>query len=281
MDSRRTPVSAVIPNRPLASDQPSLEIDTRELGPGVFNFRLRVSDDTGNVSTNKEFAVITIERGKNPLAVLRAPSVVHEGTPFRLYGGESLGKNGQAVTQFEWTLSPYPPDPSQTVVTEVSSVVVGRDLSIPNQPKAFGDARLTAGNYEISLRVPDSTSGPGSIHSRKLRVLGLLGLTKAPIAHLRVLADGVDSEFATPNSKIVLDATRSSGIGAGTSFLWTWMPVGQPARGGGPWIQKETAEPEFNVGSDLPVGVHRFSLVITNAAGISSAPIDAVIVIRG
>jgi hypothetical protein len=96
-------------NEPIQSTDDSLLINHNEAGalkPGVYEFQLQVTDDSGNQSAPTVTRVIVVD-DKRPTAVLDAPSTASFGDNITLSAKRSVDIGGK-IASYEWTLIKQP-----------------------------------------------------------------------------------------------------------------------------------------------------------------------------
>jgi hypothetical protein len=96
-------------NQSIKSSDDSLLINHNEAGalrPGVYEFQLVVTDDSGNASAPTVSKVIVID-DKRPTAVLDAPTTVGFADNITLSAKRSVDIGGK-IASYEWTLISQP-----------------------------------------------------------------------------------------------------------------------------------------------------------------------------
>jgi|GEM_PF-1544183 len=246
---------------PIIITQPEFIVPAgHTLALGSHDFRLRVTDDTGNVSEPDIVTLIVVDTSA-PTAVLDGPSSVSFGDPIALSGRRSSDTGGGSIVEYEWTrLSGTGGGAVMPVGVPVLTAVP--DFTVPVTPADT----FSLGRHDFQLRVVDD-SGNVSLPD----VLSVLVVdTQRPTAVL----DGPSSvSFGDP---IALSGRRSSDTGGGSIVEYEWtrltgeggdvvMPVGSPIT---------TLEPEFIIpsGNEFAVGSHDFQLRVTDNSGNISTP---------
>ncbi|NCP65683.1 MAG: hypothetical protein GW763_12840 [Paraglaciecola sp.] len=96
-------------NQAITSSDDILQITHNEAGalrPGVYEFQLVVTDDSGNVSAPTVSRVVVVD-DKRPTAVLDAPTTVGFADDITLSAKRSVDIGGK-ITSYEWTLLKQP-----------------------------------------------------------------------------------------------------------------------------------------------------------------------------
>ncbi len=98
-------------NQPVKASAPDTNLEITlpsgtTLKPGVYQFQLEVTDDSGNNSEPTQFRLIVADDQK-PTAVITGPSRVAVNTPFTLSAKNSVDVGGQIKT-YTWTLVQAP-----------------------------------------------------------------------------------------------------------------------------------------------------------------------------
>lgn len=139
-------------NQPVVTDVGSYTVPQTSgsvLAVGRHRFRLSVSDDSGNVSTPVDVAVIVVDN-LAPTAVLLAPRSVTQMEPFQLSAAKSFDIGGRVV-RFQWTRidggreGPMPL--GQPFVTD------GSGLAVAQSPTSY----LAVGRHIFRLVVADDS----------------------------------------------------------------------------------------------------------------------------
>jgi hypothetical protein len=99
-------------NQPVEGTAPDatliIEVDpAKPVRVGTYVFQLRVTDDSGNVSSPTEARLIVVDEGK-PIAIIDAPIRVPFGKGFTLSGERSSDVGGGKIVKFTWTLISAP-----------------------------------------------------------------------------------------------------------------------------------------------------------------------------
>ena len=215
------------------------------LGAGVHTFSLVVIDDT-DLESDPDTVDITV--AQPPVANAGPDQVIPLGpndteVQVTLDGSESYDPSDppeKTITQYVWTGTPDPDDTMQPVVT------------------------LGAGVYEFTLVVSSSTglsSAPDTVQ---------ITVQRPPVAVAGVAGDQlVELEPGETEAEVTLDGSES------------YDPSDTPARGILQYIWTGTPDPDDvkNPVVILGAGVHTFTLVVVNDAGLESEPDDVTVTV--
>lgn len=247
--------------------EPSFVVDL----VGSYVVQLIVNDGYSN--SVADTVVITAFEDQPPTAVLElrnaAGQVVNNvpyGEDFILDGSLSADAEGGNIVEYTWIL-----------LSEFGLIAKTTRPSI-NTSVLLGDVILPLGNYQFQLVVTDN----GGYVSMAAQVTVIIIDNVAPTARLD--ARNVGGELLPKNSvpykeDFILDGSRSVDAGGGNIVSYTWLRP--DVRGA---LPAKTVTSSINVsvlleGEVLPVGSHRFQLVVKDDSGNVSDPDEVTVTV--
>jgi hypothetical protein len=234
--------------------------------PGTHRFQLVVTDDAGFTSPAAVVDVL-VRDSRAPVAVLAGPTSVVQTAPVALNGSGSYDHAPGTLVRWIWTRvsgAGGSLEPGQSAETGQGAFTV--QATPPFEP----------GVHRFRLVVVDESgnqSAPAE-HALTVQVVDMTPPTAVLTAPAQVeygdavTLSGAGSSDAAPGSVVRWTWTRLSGTGGG-------MAVNQPIETDVPtWVVDSPAA------NPLAPGLHRFRLVVADAAGNLSQPATAQVTVR-